>query len=124
MKIAAFAVGFAAMLCGTVSFAQDSILGKYVGSFAVHTNRGEQQVGVTVLIDAVQDGKVKGTATLGGRACPGDYPFEGTVKGNAIALRAADKSGPGGDCRFGFKGTVEGNRLVGSMGKYELELRK
>jgi hypothetical protein len=124
MKIATIAVGLVTVLWGSSCLAQDSLPGKYVGSFPVQTNRGQQEVGVTVVIQSVEEGKVKGIATLGGRGCAGDYPFEGTVKGDAIGLRATQKGGPAGDCNFGFKGKVEGNRLIGTMGKNEVELRK
>jgi hypothetical protein len=124
MKNVQIALGLAAALWSTVCFAQDSLPGKYVGSFPVQTNLGMQEVGVTVVINTVEDGKVKGTATLGGRGCAGDYPFEGTIKGDAIGLRGTQKGGRAGDCSFGFKGKVDGNRLVGTMGKNEVELRK
>ena len=124
MKGTVIAVGLAAAVCGSACFAQESLPGKYVGSFPVQTNLGMQEVGVTVVIDSVEEGKVKGTATMGGRGCAGDYPFEGTVKGEAIGLRGTQKGGRAGDCSFGFKGKIEGNRLVGNIGKYDVELRK
>jgi hypothetical protein len=117
--------GLLFMLCAVgVAFAQDSIVGSYNGNYEVQTIRGQQRWGVTLAIASVEDGKVKGTATLHQGGCQGSYPVEGSVKGNVIGVRATEKGGPAGDCSFGFKGKVEGNRLVGNMGKYEVELRK
>ena len=119
------AAGFAgALLLSFTALSQESLPGAYQGAFEVHTNLGIQSVGVTLKIDAVDDGKVKGVATMGGRACAGDYPVEGTLKGQQIAVRATQKGGRAGDCSFAFAGTVDGNRLVGKMGKYDVELRK
>jgi hypothetical protein len=124
MKTSTIAVGLVTALWGSVCFAQDALVGKYAGSFPVQTNRGNIDVGVTVLIASVEDGKLKGTGTYHTGPCAGDYPLEGIVKGNAVGLRGTAKGGRAGDCAFGFKGTAEGNRLVGSIGKYEVELRK
>jgi len=124
MKKLAITLALTALCSASAVFAQDTLAGRYTGSFDFQTNAGLQKVGVTVVIDSVEDGKVKGTATLGGRACAGDYPFEGILKGESIGLRGTTKGGRAGDCSFGFKGKVEGNKLVGTYGKYELELRK
>jgi len=124
MKYLIRACAAIALVCSVTALAQESIVGTYKGSFEVHTNIGMMPVGVSLVISGVDDGKVNGVATLGGRGCAGDYPVEGTLKGSEIAVRAPQKGGRGGDCSFGFRGTVEGNRLVGRMGKYDLELRK
>jgi hypothetical protein len=125
MKLQLTACFFAIAICGMGSvFAQESLVGKYTGNYEVATPRGNFRVGVTLVIDGVEDGKVKGAATLHQGNCRGDYPLEGTVKDEVIGLRSTAKGGPAGDCGFGFKGKVEGNRLVGNMGKYEVEFRK
>ena len=77
-----------------------------------------------MVISSVEDGKVKGTGTFQQGPCRGDYPIVGTVKGDGIGVISPAKGGASGDCTFGFKGKIDGNRLVGSMGKYELEFRK
>ena len=124
MRIATIALGLVTALWGSACFAQDALVGKYAGSFPIQTNRGNVDVGVTVVIASAEDGKLKGTGTYHAGPCAGDYPLEGYVKGNAVGLRGTAKGGRAGDCAFGFKGTVEGNRLIGSIGKYEIELRK
>src|SRR4051812_8908575 len=104
--------------------AQDSLKGTYNGSFDVNTPIGLQKYGVTMVIDSVDDGKVKGTATYQRGSCRGDYPIEGFVKADTIGVRSTTKGGTAGDCTFGFRGKIDGNRLVGNMGKYEVEFRK
>ena len=64
-------------------------------------------------------------ATLSMRtACNGQYPFAGTYKDDQLVVRATQKGGPAGDCDFGFRGKREGDTLVGTIGKYEITLRK
>ena len=112
------------LFLGTAALAQDALVGSYKGSFQIQTNRGNTDIGVTLVIAAVDDGKLRGTGTLHRGPCSGDYPLEGYVKGNAVGVRSTAKGGAAGDCTFFFKGIAEGNRLVGNMGKYEVELRK
>ena len=98
-------------------------MGTYKGSYEINTIRGQQQ-GVTLIIAAVEDGKLRGTGSYSFGSCAGEYPVEGSVKGNEVGLRATAKGGRAGDCSFGFKGSINGNQLVGTMGKYEVVLRK
>jgi hypothetical protein len=119
------AIAFAVMISGSAgALAQDSIAGTYNGNYEVYNRAGKQTYGVTLVINSVEDGKVKGTATYHQGSCRGDYPVEGTLKDGVVGVRATAKGGPSGDCSFGFKGKVDGNRLVGNMGKYDVELRK
>ena len=121
----AVAFGLAiAFSVSAASFAQDSIVGSYQGSYAITNARGPVEIGVTLVIASVNEGKLTGTGTYHFGACRGDYPLVGSLKENAIGLRSTAKGGAAGDCGFGFKGTVEGNRLVGNIGKYEVVLRK
>ena len=121
----AVAFGLAvAFSVSAASFAQDSVVGTYKGSFPLATARGPVEIGVTLVIASVDEGKLTGTGTYHSGACLGDYPVVGSVKENAIGLRSTKKGGAAGDCGFGFKGTVEGNRLVGNIGRYDVVLRK
>jgi hypothetical protein len=122
MRIATCGLLFALCAAGAV-FARDTVVGTYTGSYEVH-GATKSRFGVTLAIASVEGGKVKGTATLHDGPCQGSYPVEGFVKDKGIGVRAIQKSGAAGDCGFGFKGTIDGNRLVGNMGKFEVELRK
>ena len=123
MKIPTCGLLFTLFTAG-VACAQDALVGTYRGSYAVQTTKGHLRFGVTLAITGVEDGKVKGTATLHDGVCRGSYPVEGLVKDGGIGVRATQKGGPAGDCGFGFKGKIDGNRLVGNMGQFEVELRK
>lgn len=120
------AVSFAALCIGCLTasaVAQDSVVGRYNGSF---TTQGINAVvrSVSIVITSVEDGKVTGTGIRTGGPCAGEYPLEGTFKGDEIRLRATKKGGPAGDCGFGFVGKVEGTKLVGKSGQIELTLNK
>lgn len=101
--------------CGSV-YAQDSLVGKWSGSFSIQTSRGEIKVGVELTIASVENGKVKGTATSYSKSCGGQYEMQGTYQDDKLALKSANKSGGAGDCWFGLKLTVDGNKLVGTTG--------
>ena len=46
------------------------------------------------------------------------------MKGNELQLKATEKGGPAGDCNVNLKLTVEGNKLVGTMGQFKTTLSK
>jgi len=110
--------------------AQQTLLGKYSGSFSSFTNFGQVITGITLEILSVDGDKVSATAVRarGGAAgrspCAGEYPVEGKLKGDTLALRATTKGGPAGDCDLTLRLTVEGNKLVGTVLKYKAELSK
>ena len=121
----ALAAGFAVLSCvSAAAIAQQSIMGTYNGSIEVRTPRGLERMGVTMVISDIEDGKLKGTGTIQQGPCRGDYPIEGNMKGDAIGVISKGKGGASGDCVFGFRGKVDGERLVGNMGQYEVEFRK
>jgi hypothetical protein len=124
MKLLTGIAVVATACASATAVAQESVAGTYNGNYEVSTPRGHQRWGVTLTISNVEGGKVKGIATLQQGPCRGDYPVEGVVKNGVIGVTATAKGGPGGDCSFFFKGKIDGNRLVGNMGKYDVELRK
>jgi hypothetical protein len=123
MRIRTCGVLFVLCTAGA-AVAQDALVGTYKGSYEVQSTKGHHRFGVTRAIASVEAGRVKGTATLHDGPCQGSYPVEGMVQDTSIGVRAVGKGGPAGDCGFGFKGKVDGNRIVGNMGKFEVELRK
>jgi hypothetical protein len=116
-------VALASLLATPVS-AQDSPTGTYSGSIVAQSFGADFNVGLTIVITSVDDGRVKGVATMGGRACAGEYPFEGSLKGNELAIRSTVKGGRAGDCTFGMRGTLNGNTITGKIGQYPLQLSK
>lgn len=103
--------------------AQDSLIGKYTGSYERRTNRGDERYGVELNIVSVENGIAKGTAVRNGRQCPGTYPVEGTVKDNRLELKSG-KGGTADDCAANFRLVAEGNKLKGTMGSTPVELSK
>jgi hypothetical protein len=40
----------------------------------------------------------------------------GTVRDDSLRMRSTHAGGPAGDCSFGFRGTVQGTKIVGATG--------
>ena len=104
--------------------AQEDVTGKYSGSIVVPFQGRDAQVGLVMVISSVEGGRVKGVATMSSPTCGGDYPFEGFLKANEIGVRSDVKGGRAGDCSFGMRGTIEGDRIVGTIGRSPLQLNK
>ncbi|HEX2828911.1 MAG TPA: hypothetical protein VHP37_21350 [Burkholderiales bacterium] len=109
--------------CASPAWAQADITGRYTGNLVVQYQGRDSSIGLTMVIASADNGRVKGVATLGG-PCAGDYPFEGFLKGNELGVRSNVKGGRAGDCEFGMRGTIEGNRITGTYGRYPLQLTK
>jgi hypothetical protein len=77
---------------------------------------GGWPVVVTLDISAVQDGTVTATANQSAGPCAGSYRLTGTVRDDALRVRSTHAGGRGGDCSFGFRGSVQGTKLVGTTG--------
>jgi hypothetical protein len=103
--------------------AQDSLVGTYNASY---TSTGIQSTlqSLTIVIASVEDGRVKGTGVRHDKACGGEYPLEGSIKGDQLRVRATKKGGPAGDCSFGFAGKIEGNTITGKWGPHEVKFSK
>ena len=116
----------AALLAGAAAtaWAQADVTGKYSGSLVAQYQGRDTNVGLAMVISSAENGRVKGVATLNGGPCLGDYPFEGFLKGTEIGVRSNTKGGRAGDCEFGMRGTLEGNRIIGTYGRYPLQLTK
>jgi len=106
------------LLSGDV-VAQQSLVGKYAGSFDVHTARGRVVPrGLSLEILSVKDNTVTGTAVNESTGnCAGEYSVAGTMTGNTLSLRETKKGGVAGDCGLRLELTVDGDKLVGTMGE-------
>jgi hypothetical protein len=96
--------------------AQESIAGKYTGNYMRKTNQGLQATGLVVVIDSVEGSAVKGSLTVMGSQCAGDYPIEGKFGEGTLQLHTTEKGGRGGDCGLRLNLAVEGNKLKGTTG--------
>lgn len=115
------------LFLSSIGFAQQTLLGAYSGTFAAPSFSGGTlvHVGLTLELTSLEDGTVKGKAVrMGTSSCAGEYPVQGTVKGNELELRSTARSGRASDCRTGFKLTVEGNKLTGTMNGMIAQLSK
>jgi hypothetical protein len=63
-------------------------------------------------------------STRRGGSCDGEFPVQGTYKDNKLDVRTIEKVGKASDCIFRLRMNVQGNKLVGNMGKTELTLSK
>lgn len=127
MKMA-FVAGLVVTIGSTCVYAQQDLVGKYTGTYPQSTPRGEVSLGLTLEILAVEGDTVKGKAVRiaagqAGRACAGAYPVEGTLKGDALELKATEK-GATGDCGMVLKLMVEGTKLVGTIGNARTQLSR
>ena len=128
MKRLVFAF-FVVISMGNTAFlhADDALLGTYNGGF-LYTGgitSSPTQVGVRLVLNSVENGLVKGTATLlGGGPCQGDYPMQGKYEGNKLGMISTAKGGRAGDCTFGFRAVKEGDKLTGTTGGYAMTLSK
>ena len=132
MKKIVYSAGMVFMLSGPV-FAQQTLLGKYSGSFVQTSQRGDLSTGITLEILSVDGDSVAGKAIRapragGGRStCHGEYPVEGKVKGDTLELRGTEKGIKAigaGDCQMTLRLTVDGNKLVGTINNSKAQLSK
>jgi len=98
--------------------AQESLVGRYVGSYEGQARTGgTRSNGVELNITSEENGIVKGEARLvTAGSCAGAYPMEGRFENNKLVMRATSKGGGAGDCSFSFNAVKEGNKLVGTTG--------
>jgi len=102
---------------GTITYAQESLVGTYTGSYTVPVSGyGPQQVGMQLIIASVENGVVKGAATVYRLSCKGNYPMEGKYDGNKLVMKSTAKGGVAGDCIIALNVVQEGNKLVGKTG--------
>lgn len=92
-----------------------------MGSFQAD---GRRLIGLSINITGDESGTVTGIAKNYSQNCAGDYVFRGTVKGTELLLRSQTKAGRFGDCGFNFRGTLEGNKIVGKLGDLDASLYK
>lgn len=128
MKKTVLSAGLAILFSAPV-LAQHALVGKYTGSFVQPTpSQGDLMPGITLEILSVEGDTVKGTAVrmtaAASRRCAGEYPVEGTLKGDTLELKATTKGGPAGDCDLTLRLKVEGNKLVGTVLKYKAQLSR
>ncbi len=100
------------------------LVGDWGGSYKFYAANREINVGVELKITAVEGNLVTGSAKTFGGGCAGEYQMRGKLNGNALGMLATNTGGAAGDCKFGFRGTIDGNSIKGTVGSTELNLSK
>ena len=128
MKLtAACAWGF--LVCAASLQAQESVMGRYNGTFVARNSRGVTAIGLELEITGATDGKLQGKATRYAssrilRGCEGEYKVAGRYKGEKIDMRSVERGGPAKDCSMVLHLVAEGRKLKGTMNGFEVELTK
>lgn len=121
--------GFVLLILAASAYAQESLVGKYAGTFNLQTqSRGVVPIAISLEIMSASDGKVQGRASRShsskaGMGCIGEYKLEGTYQGDKIEMQS-QPGGPAGDCTMDLHLTREGGKLRGTMGKSDVEFSK
>lgn len=109
--------------------AQQTLLGKYSGTFSFYGQAGQfVTTGISLEIVSVDGDTVSAKAVRaparGRSPCAGEYQLEGKVKGDALVLKSIERGGSAGDCGLNVSLTVDGNKLVGTINKRDAQLSK
>jgi hypothetical protein len=123
-----FFIGATLCALSIPAYAQETLVGKWSGSYLYVGNLGgttaPANIGVELEITSVEGNVVKGLAKQFSRICGGEYPLSGKLDGNNLGMVSAPNMGPTGDCRFGFRAVVDGSKMTGKVGNYDLQLSK
>ena len=128
MKLAV-ALGSSLLVFAASAHAQESLVGKYNGTFLLQTqSRGILPIAISMEITSAAGGKLQGKASRSsnakaGMGCMGDYKLEGTYEGNKIDMKS-EPGGPAKDCIMHLQLVAEGNRLKGKMGQSDVDFSK
>ena len=84
-------VGIAAFLFSSLSFAQESLLGTWSGSFEVVTATSRRiNIPVRLEITSAENGKLAGKVTRGDGPCRGENSVDGTYDGTKVEVNVAE----------------------------------
>lgn len=102
---------------------ESNLVGDWSGNYVFRGAR-EHNIGVELKIARVEGSVVSGTAKVLGGACAGDFQMRGKLDGNNLGMISTNAAGSAGDCKFGFRGTVEGNAIKARVGPSDMNLTK
>ncbi len=122
------ATGLGILVCAASLHAQETLVGKYSGTFNLTTRTGAHGIAITMEITNAANGKLQGKANRhsagrAGTGCAGEYKLEGTYQDNKLEI-TSEAGGPAKDCILHFHLVAEGNKLRGKMGDLDTELSK
>ena len=104
-------------VCCALAYAQQALVGKYMGSMTTTTPLGGNvvQVGIIIDITSAENGQLKGTIINTSQVCGGSFASEGTYKENRLRFAMIEGSKVQGCRPLLFVGAAEGNKLVGKF---------
>ena len=122
----ALVMGVALYALSMCALAQENLVGKWSGTYLYtgSARAASGNVGVELEITSVENNVVQGVAKQLSRICGGEYPLTGKLDGNNLGMISAKNLGPTGDCQFGFRVVVDGTKMTGKVGNYDLQLSK
>ena len=118
------------MVLASPLYAQESLVGKYAGTFLMQSqSRGVLPVAISLEITSAADGKLKGrairsSAAWAGQGCAGEYKLEGTYQGDKLDMRSSEPGGPAKDCNMRLRLVADGKKLKGKMGTFDVDFSK
>ena len=118
-----------ALLFSCPVLAQQTLLGKDSGSFSnPDSRRGNVVTGISLEILSVDGDVVSAKAVRasprGRSSCAGEYQLMGKVRGDILVLKSIEKAGSAGDCGLNVRLTVDGDKLVGTINRFDAQLSK
>lgn len=119
------AIGAVVCVFSMPAFAQENLLGKWGGSYEYASATGRININVDLNITSVEGNVVKAVARDYSRGgCGGEHQLSGKLNGNSLGMIADKPGGAMGDCKWGFRANVEGNKMNGKIGPNDLVLNK
>lgn len=124
IRVAAIIVACVAIpFAPSIVRAQDSIVGDWSGNYRyVGATTRDIDIGIELKIVSVQGSLVTGTVRTIGGSCAGEYQMRGKLDGKNLGMISTNTAGSAGDCKFGFRAVIDGTRMKGTVGTYDMTL--
>lgn len=123
--IKSICLGAACCVFSLAALAQENLVGSWSGSYRFQSNVRDTSLGVELEVTSVEGNVVKGKfKNLSGGACAGEYPMAGKLNGNELGMASTETGGAQKDCKMAFRVTVDGNKMTGKMGRWDLQMNK
>lgn len=104
---------------------ENNLVGNWSGSY-LYTGATTRTVdiGIELKVDKLEGAVVTGSARTIGGNCAGEYQMRGKFDGQNLGMISTNSAGAAGDCKFGFRAKLDGDRMIGTVGTYEMRLSK
>ena|SRR5688572_19887142 len=120
-----FLAGVAMLAASTAIHAQENLVGDWSGAYRFTGVSGRDiDIGIELKIAKVEGSLVTGTARAIGGSCAGEFQMRGKLDGKNLGMLSTNTAGSAGDCKFGFRATIDGNTIKGRVGNYDMTLTR